>query len=174
MRRDTNSVKGGAMGKIDRTTNTLHDRRHFISGPDARIIMGKDEKALLRLWREKLGEADPSDVVQLSLATWDLNRRRFELHSGHHISRIQLRAVHRTIPWMAATLDGLVKETGALFQAEFMLRRSFPEETAADEHIAKLQHNMLVAGTRKSVLSIIDGGGNPIKRLNTILAKRTQ
>jgi predicted phage-related endonuclease len=33
----------------------LVDRRHFIGGSDARIIMGKDEKALLRLWKEKRG-----------------------------------------------------------------------------------------------------------------------
>ena len=44
-----------------------------------RIIMGRDEKALLRLWREKRGEAAALDlsgvlVVQLGLAT-DLNRR---------------------------------------------------------------------------------------------------
>ena len=53
-------------------------RNDFISGSDAQIIMGKDDKALLRLWREKLGEetpTDPSDVVQLNLATKDLNRR---------------------------------------------------------------------------------------------------
>ena len=39
-------------------TKTVHnfDRRQFIGGSDARIIMGKDEKALLRLWREKRGE----------------------------------------------------------------------------------------------------------------------
>ena len=29
------------------------DRSNFIGGSDARIVMGKDEKALLRLWREK-------------------------------------------------------------------------------------------------------------------------
>ena len=42
-------------------TKTTHnfDRRHFIGGSDARIIMGKDEKALLRLWKEKRGEASP-------------------------------------------------------------------------------------------------------------------
>jgi hypothetical protein len=28
-------------------------RRYFIGGSDARIIMGNDEAALLRLWREK-------------------------------------------------------------------------------------------------------------------------
>ena len=38
------------------------DRRSFIGGSDARIIMGDDEAALLRLWREKRGEAEPEDL----------------------------------------------------------------------------------------------------------------
>jgi predicted phage-related endonuclease len=64
---------------------------------------------------------------------------------------------------MAATLDGLVKETGAVFEAKFMLPWSFSEEAAAEKHMAQLQHNMLVAGTNKSVLSIINGGGKWIE-----------
>ena len=32
-------------------------RRSFIGGSDARIIMGSDESALMRLWREKRGES---------------------------------------------------------------------------------------------------------------------
>jgi predicted phage-related endonuclease len=144
------------------------DRRHFIGGSDARVIMGKDEKALLRLWREKRGEVaevDLSDIliVQLGLVTEDLNRRWYELNSGHRISDIQRHAIHRTIPYMAATLDGLVKETGAVFEAKFMLPWSFSEEGAAEKHMAQLQHNMLVAGTQKSVLSIINGGGKWIE-----------
>jgi predicted phage-related endonuclease len=35
------------------------DRRGFIGGSDVRIVMGDDEAALLRLWREKRGEVDP-------------------------------------------------------------------------------------------------------------------
>jgi predicted phage-related endonuclease len=144
------------------------DRRHFIGGSDARIIMGKDEKALLRLWREKRGEETPPDlssvlIVQLGLVTEDLNRRWYELNTGHRISEIQRHAINRTMPWMAATLDGLVKETGAVFEAKFMLPSSFSEETAAEKHMAQLQHNMLVAGTKKSVLSIINGGGKWIE-----------
>src|SRR5665811_1356583 len=140
------------------------DRMNFIGGSDARVIMGKDEKALLRLWKEKRGEAAALDlsgvlIVQLGLVTEDLNRRWYELNSGNRISDVQRRAIHRTIPWMAATLDGLVKETGAVFEAKFMLPWSFSEEAAAEKHMAQLQHNMLVAGTRKSVLSIINGGG---------------
>ena len=32
------------------------ERRYFIGGSDARIIMGTDEEALVRLWQEKRGE----------------------------------------------------------------------------------------------------------------------
>ena len=165
MTNNANSVNGGAMPL--NTPSSLYDRRHFIGGSDARIIMGKDEKALFRLWREKRGEEAPdlSNVllVQLGLVTEDLNRRWYELNSGKRVSDIQRQIKHRTIPWMAATLDGLVKETGAVFEAKFMLPWSFSEAAAAEKHMAQLQHNMLVAGTRKSVLSIITGGGTWIE-----------
>jgi hypothetical protein len=35
------------------------DRRCFIGGSDARTIMGDDEDALLRLWREKRAKPGP-------------------------------------------------------------------------------------------------------------------
>jgi hypothetical protein len=59
------------------------NRRTFIGGSDARIIMGTDEAALIQLWREKRGEADPEDVsgnliVQLGAATEALNRSWYE------------------------------------------------------------------------------------------------
>jgi predicted phage-related endonuclease len=55
------------------------NRRQFLGGSDARIIMGPDEAALIRLWREKRGEAAPADlggdlIVQLGVATEALNR----------------------------------------------------------------------------------------------------
>jgi predicted phage-related endonuclease len=61
-------------------------RRSFIGGSDARIIMGDDEAALLRLWQEKRGEAEPEDlsgnlIVQLGQATEDLNRLWYERRS---------------------------------------------------------------------------------------------
>ena len=152
---------------MSKATHSI-DRRQFIGGSDARIIMGKDEKALLRLWREKRSEEAPMDlsgvlIVQLGMVTEDLNRRWYELNTGHQISDVQRHAIHCTMPWMAATLDGLVKATGAVFEAKFMLPWSFSEEAAAEKHMAQLQHNMLVAGTKKSVLSIITGGGKWIE-----------
>jgi predicted phage-related endonuclease len=140
------------------------DRRYFIGGSDARIIMGGDEAALLHLWREKRGEVDPADlsgelIVQLGLATEDLNRAWYERNSGYRVGSRQARTKHPSIVWMAATLDGLVQETGAVFEAKFMLPWSFSEQAAAEKHMAQLQHNMLVASTKNSVLSIITGGG---------------
>ena len=38
------------------------NRRTFTGGSDARIIMGNDEAALVRLWHEKRGEAEPEDL----------------------------------------------------------------------------------------------------------------
>src|SRR5437899_4104269 len=140
------------------------DRRSFIGGSDARIIMGSDESALIRLWREKRGETEPADlsgnlIVQLGTVTEDLNRRWYELNSGHVIKDVQKRAQHQVIRWMAATLDGVVESTGAVFEAKFMLPWSFSEEAAAEKHMAQLQHNMWVIQSRSAVLSIITGGG---------------
>ena len=38
------------------------DRRSFIGGSDARVIMGGDEGNLVRLWREKRGEVEPEEL----------------------------------------------------------------------------------------------------------------
>ena len=125
------------------------DRRSFIGGSDARIIMGNDEAALVRLWREKRGEVEPEDlsdnlIVQLGTVTEDLNRRWYERNTGHAIKDVQRRILHPVIKWMAATLDGLVDPGGAVFEAKFMLPWTFSEEAAAEKHMAQLQHNMWV------------------------------
>jgi hypothetical protein len=60
---------------------------------------------------------------------------------------------------MAATLDGMVEATGAVFEAKFMLPWSFSEEGAAEKYMPQLQHNMWVTNAELSVLSIITGGG---------------
>jgi predicted phage-related endonuclease len=145
-------------------TKTYKNRRSFIGGSDARILMGSDEAALVRLWREKRGEAEPEDlsgnlVVQLGAATEGLNRTWYERNTGHSIRDVQKRVRHSAIFWMVATLDGIVEQNGAVFEAKFMLPWSFSEETAAEKYMAQLQHNMWVTQSRLSVLSVITGGG---------------
>jgi predicted phage-related endonuclease len=140
------------------------NRRAFIGGSDARIIMGDDEDALLRLWREKRGEAEPGDlsgnlIVQLGVATEHLNQLWYQRNTGHAIRDVQRRVIHPVLKWMAATLDGMVEPHGAVFEAKFMLPWSFSEEGAAEKYMPQLQHNMWVTNATTAVLSIITGGG---------------
>ena len=140
------------------------DRRYFIGGSDARTIMGNDEGALLRLWREKRGEVEPEDlsgnlVVQLGVATEELNRRWYQANSGQVLTDVQRRIRHPVLRWMAATLDGRVEATQAVFEAKFMLPWAFSEEAAAEKYMPQLQHNMWVVAARSAVLSVITGGG---------------
>jgi predicted phage-related endonuclease len=92
-------------------------------------------------------------------ATEDLNRCWFERNTGQAVTDVQRQVRHPVLRWMAATLDGIVAGSGAVFEAKFMLPWSFSEEAAAEKHMAQLQHNMWVTNTKLSELSIITGGG---------------
>jgi predicted phage-related endonuclease len=146
------------------STFRVAGRQTFIGGSDARVIMGDDEAALIRLWREKRGEIEPEDlsgnlIVQLGSATEELNRRWFECNTGHAVKDVQCRVRHPVLRWMGATLDGVIEGTGAVFEAKFMLPWSFSEEGAAEKHMAQVQHNMWVTNAKAAALSIITGGG---------------
>jgi predicted phage-related endonuclease len=139
-------------------------RRSFIGGSDARIIMGNDETALVRLWREKRGEAEREDfssnlIVQLGLVTEPLNRLWYERNTGQTVECVQHRLMHPVLRWMGATLDGMVAGSATVFEAKFMLPWSFSEEAAVEKHMAQLQHTMWVTNSRSAALSIITGGG---------------
>jgi len=146
------------------SSHSRSDRKNFIGGSDARSIMGKDEGALLRLWSEKRGEVEPEDlsgnlIVQLGAVTEQLNRRWYEANTGQVVTDVQRAVRHPTIRWMAATLDGRVQGSDAVFEAKFMLPWSFSEEAAAQKYMPQLQHNMWVLAARSAVLSVITGGG---------------
>jgi hypothetical protein len=113
-------------------------RRCFIGGPNARIILARMRPPLVRLWREKRGEAEPFDysdnlIVQLGVVTEPLNHLVRENDRADYLRRPELGSAssdpldvrHPVIRWMAATLDGLVEATDAVFEAKFVLPRSF-------------------------------------------------
>ena len=156
---------------------------HFIGGSDARIIMGDDETALLRLWREKRGEVEREDlagnlIVQLGIVTEHLNRHWYERITGQVVTEVQRKVFHPIKRWMAATVDGMVEGTGAVFEAKFMLPWTSSEEGAAEKHMSQLEHNMWVMASRTAVLSIITGGGKwvemTITDVSQIAPKRAQ
>jgi predicted phage-related endonuclease len=161
---DVSTAEGRSRARINDSADTRKLGRYFIGGSDARIIMGNDETALLRLWQEKRGVVKPEDlsgnlVVQLGLVTEELNRRWYEANTGQVVTDIQKQVQHPTLRWMAATLDGRVQSSDAVFEAKFMLPWSFSEEAAAEKYMPQLQHNMWVVAARTAVLSVITGGG---------------
>ena len=109
----------------------INARRTFIGGSDARIIMGKNEAALLRLWHEKRGEVEQEDlsgnlIVQLGLVTEPLNRHWFERNTGQVVAEVQRRVQHQVIRYLAATLDGMVEPTSG-FRRKFCCRGRSPK-----------------------------------------------
>jgi hypothetical protein len=75
------------------------------------LIMGNDEVALVRLWREKRGEVGPEDLFR----SW------YERTTGQRVGNAQHQVRRSAMPWMAATLDGIVAGKEAVFEAKFML-----------------------------------------------------
>src|SRR6202051_4051011 len=106
------------------------DRGSFVGGSDARIIMGDDDAALVRLWREKRGEAEPEDlsgdlIVQLGTVSEELNRRWYERNTGQVITDVQRRGFHPVKRGMGGTLGGLVGGRGGVFEAKIMAASAF-------------------------------------------------
>jgi hypothetical protein len=126
------TVKGKSMDTSDYPElAVLANRRSFIGGSDARIIMGDDETALLRLWREKRGEAEPEDLSGNGSAPVGSSpgRRNWKLSTGQ-------RKPVLTEPESGASRDLLLRELTGL---------NTPDELASWAHRILPTKNTLTA-----------------------------
>ena len=78
--------------------------------------------------------------MQLGTVTEDVNRHWYARNTGRRVTDVQCRVRHSAIPWMAATLDGVVEGAGPVFEPKLMLPWTFSEETVAEKYMAQLQH----------------------------------
>jgi hypothetical protein len=85
---------------------------------------------------------------------------RMSIQSGN----VQRRVFHPVKRWMAATLDGKVEGTGAVFEAKFALPWAFSEEAAAEN---ALQRALEAAGVE------FTNGDQPGVRLTRAAAARS-
>lgn len=151
-------------------------RKDAIGGSDANIIMGGDEKKLLRLWREKRAEAESEDLsdilaVQMGSFTEPFNAAWFEKNTGYVVTHRGLALRSKNHPFMGCTLDGLVSEQWpeadgdlngrelGVFEAKHCGTRSTDAEIFA-RYVPQLTHNCLVAGERRAWLSAFKGNGD--------------
>jgi hypothetical protein len=143
------------------TDREISRRRHCIGGSDANSILSGDASRVLRLWREKRGEAEPEDlgsILQVMLGSWTeaFNRQWYEMHTGQEISLVGTSHGCSEHEWRRCTLDGFVEAQDAVFEAKHVAAFFGPEEVLA-RYMPQLQHNMAVKGCELSLLSVIYG-----------------
>jgi predicted phage-related endonuclease len=136
-------------------------RREFVGGSDANIILSGDEEKILRLWREKRGEAESEDLdnvlqVQMGTFTEPLNAIWFTKQTGRSIANQGEIRVSNDYPFMGCTLDGLTDEGKTIWEAKHVSAFS-KEEEILDRYMPQLHHNMIVCGLSSSVLSVFYG-----------------
>lgn len=151
-------------------------RKDALGGSDANIVMSGDEKKLLKLWREKRGEAEPEDLsdilaVQMGSFTEPFNVAWFEKNTGYVVTHRGLALRSKQHAFMACTLDGLVSEQWpeadgdlnghelGVFEAKHCGTRNTDAELFA-RYVPQLTHNCLVAGERRAWLSVFKGNGD--------------
>ncbi len=137
------------------------ERRRFIGGSDANVILSGDRDRILRLWREKRGEAegeDLSSVLAVMLGRWTeaFNRQWYQKLSGEQVRAAGTSLVCSRHSWRRCTLDGLVERSGAVWEAKHTSAFAKPEELL-ERYMPQLQHNMAVAGAGTAILSVIFG-----------------
>ena len=137
------------------------ERRSFIGGSDANVILSGDAEKVLQLWREKRGECEPEDlssVLPVMLGCWTeaFNRQWFEQLSGERVTRVGEMLTCARHGWRRCTLDGVVENSGAIWEAKHTSAFAKVDEVL-DRYMPQLQHNMAVAGAERAVLSVLFG-----------------
>lgn len=142
-------------------------RKNFIGGSDANIIMSGDADKLIRLWREKRGEAEPEDLsdilaVQMGSYTEPFNVAWWEKQSGERVVMRGDTATHAGIPNMRVTLDGITVDDFG-FRRVFEAKHVGVRQTDAEifeRYVPQLTHACLVTGLGEAVLSAFKGNGD--------------
>ena len=150
-----------ALGQLGLSREQIEYRRSGLGGSDANIVMSGNRDAIVNLWREKRGdEASPdlSMLLPVMLGQWseEFNRQWFERIDGRKVSAAGIELVCPEYRWRRCTLDGMVGEAGAVWEAKHTNAFAKPEEVL-ERYMPQLQHNMAVAQSECAVLSVIFG-----------------
>lgn len=150
-----------ALSQLGLETTEQLARAMGIGGSDANVILSGDRDKILALWREKRKEVeapDLSDSLPAALGCWTepFNRQWYEKISGQKIDFVGISMSCSTYSWRRCTLDGIVKATGAVWEAKHTNAFAKPDEVL-ERYMPQLQHNMAVAKAESAILSVIFG-----------------
>lgn len=139
----------------------LASRQQGVGGSDANTILSGDPERIVRLWREKRGEAEAenlTDRLPVMLGCWTeaFNRQWYERDTGWQVSRVGAVSICPQHHWRRCTLDGYVAAKGAVFEAKHVSAFAKAEDLL-ERYMPQLQHNMAVTGADRALLSVIFG-----------------
>lgn len=155
------SVKWPRLDQLGLSAGEASLRLQAIGGSDANIILSGDAERIRQLWLEKRGHAQPADLsgnlaVMLGCWTEPFNRAWFEKITGKRITSTGKSFDCPRHEWRRCTVDGLVEETGLIFEAKHTNAFAKADEVL-ERYMPQLQHNMAVTGHQQAVLSVIFG-----------------
>lgn len=140
-------------------------RKGSIGGSDATTLMSGDAERIYNLWREKRGEPvkrDPPTINQLmGHATEALNAAWYSDKTGDPVTDRQLVAKTDAFGYPAhATVDGICLAGDGVWEAKHTSGYDFSNnerktvKAMVESYYAQLQHNMMVSGKRRAVISV--------------------
>jgi predicted phage-related endonuclease len=128
-------------------------------------LMNGDAVAILRLYQEFIGEAEPEDLshvwpIRLGECTETLQLDWYEERNGTVSRRGEVVTDHN-LPWAAATLDGWIDALNCPIECKHVGGRE-PFEVVVERYQPQMQWQMLVTGANECALSVIMGANEPI------------
>ena len=130
---------------------TAEERRKYIGGSDIATVLGMSRwNTPLKLWLEKIGEAEPTDLstneaVQLGTELEDFVAKKFAKATGKQVRKQSKMYVHKDYPFMVAHVDRLITRTNELlecktcsaFKKEEAYRRAYSSERDFEQSVER-------------------------------------
>jgi putative phage-type endonuclease len=144
----------------------LAERRQGIGASDAPTVVGvRTEPSRFRLWCDKRGTIEPdppNEAMQWGLRLEPAISEAFQERTGLEVCRHQVSLVHRDLPWMRATLDGVfggAREGIVEFKAcGSWSARKLPEDGDSsrlpEPWIIQAQHQLAVSHERLAIFAV--------------------
>lgn len=143
----------------------LSDRRTFIGGSDAPVIIGLSSwKSPFQLYLEKTGQAPEADLSEIERVQWgikleDLVAREFMARTGMKVRRVNQRQRHKEKPYLVAQIDRRIVGGGILeCKTTDASRKQDWEDGVPDHYLVQVQHQLLVTGEDFAYIAVLIGG----------------
>jgi predicted phage-related endonuclease len=155
------SVSWPTLERLRLGDQALFERNLGIGGSDANVILSGNSDRVRQLWLEKRGEAERPDLsgnlaVMLGCWTEPFNRMWFEQETGQKLGRTGEVIQCTRYEWRRCTLDGVIEEAEAVWEAKHTNAFSSSDEVV-ERYMPQLQHNMAVLRAERAFLSVIFG-----------------